>query len=198
MNLRAASKELKKYAERTLKRDRKCLKESLYFAETYKSNHVRLGTPPLQSQMIAKVEEFDQLLEEISLIGKKEIHMRCEFRKTWCDSMMELLMKNTHIKPTTLKIYGMTGDLSLFHAYVAQTPSLQYLIFEVSYFRCDFYVYFRSLLTVASCWPKSSCRSRRNTSITWGRKTRCPRTFATRTTAESSSLASQFQRTMIT
>lgn len=118
-------------AERTLQRERKCFKERIFIAETWKSGQIRLGTPPFQSRIFVSIEEFSQLLDKTMLTGSKEVHIRCEFRREWCDAMLGLLMENKHIEPTTLKIYGLTGRAKLLHEYVAETPSLKQLIFEV-------------------------------------------------------------------
>jgi len=130
LNLRETSSELKRLADRTLEKDRKVEKSEIFVAEPYKSGCVRLGTPPFTSKIIVSTDEFDKLLDLVSLSGSKEMHIRCEFREDWCDSIMKLLLKHDHIKPEALTIYGIAGDPKIFHEYVAKTPSLKRLIFE--------------------------------------------------------------------
>jgi len=130
LNMRVASNELKILAGRTLEKERKVLKKKIYIAEPYKSGSVRLGTPPFTSKIIVPTKDFDRILDTISLAGGKEVHIRCEFRHEWCDSMMKLLLKHDHIKPEALTVYGVAGKAEIFHEYVAKTPSLQRLIFE--------------------------------------------------------------------
>jgi len=130
LKMREASSELKRMTDLTLKKSRKAKKEQIFIAEPYKSGCVRLGTPPFISKIIMPIDEFDQVLRSIELSGSKEVHIRCEFREDWCDSMMKVLLKNTHITPEALTIYGVAGKSEIFHEYVAKTPSLKRLIFE--------------------------------------------------------------------
>jgi len=130
LNTREASKEMKHMADRTLKKLRKVNKDKIFVAEPYKSGSVRLGTPPFTSKIVVPTNEFDKLLGSIELSGSKEVHIRCEFREDWCDSMMKVLLKHDHIKPEALTIYGVAGKSEIFHEYVAKTPSLKRLIFE--------------------------------------------------------------------
>jgi len=130
LRARETSKELKRLVGKAVKKDRRINKERLFVAETFKSTMVRLGTPPFISKIIVPIDEFDKLLDSISLSGSKEVHIRCEFREDWCDSMMALLLKHSHIKPEALTVYGIAGNPQLFHEYVAKTPSLKRLIFE--------------------------------------------------------------------
>lgn len=146
MNLRSVGKEFQFLSEQTLKNKRKCFKERLFIAETFKVNfkkilpnciflfksgQVRLGTPPLLSKIHVTFDELNQLVSKMSLVKTCEIHIRCEFRKEWCDSVLKVLLKNPHIEPKLLKIYGLPGKTALIHQYVQQASSLKHLVFEV-------------------------------------------------------------------
>jgi len=139
LDVREVSKELKFLADKTLQKVRKVGKDKIFLAESHKSGNVRLGVPPFTSKIIVPTEDLDQILGTVSLIGSKEVHIRCEFRAEWCDSMMELLLKHDHIKPETLTIYGVAGKPELFHAYVAKNPSLKYLSFEKPLVKKNFF-----------------------------------------------------------
>jgi len=130
LNLRTVNKEFNFLANRTLERSRRCHKNKIHLAESYKSGCVRLGVPPFVSKITVPFGELDRILNMIALDGCKEIHIKCEFRADFCDTIMKHLLKHDHLAPHMLTVYGVAGNPALFHQFAEKKSSLQCLIFE--------------------------------------------------------------------